>query len=109
MKISFPDCTCIEAVNGNAAIEKLRTRAFSIVLCDWELPDIKGDEILRWVREESQVKDLPFIMVTAHDEKENILKVIPLKVTDYVVKPLNCETLSQKIRAALKPKQQNHG
>lgn len=104
MRISFPDCICVEAADGNSALEKLRNKSFSLVLCDWELPDIKGDEILRWVREESQVKDLPFFMVTAHDEKESLMKVIPLRVTDYLVKPLNCETLTQKIRAALKPK-----
>jgi DNA-binding response OmpR family regulator len=104
VKISFPSCVCYDAADGNSAIEKLRTKSFSLVLCDWELPDIKGDEILRWVREESGAKDVPFIMVTANDEKESIMKVISLRVTDYVVKPLNCEILSQKIRVALRPK-----
>jgi DNA-binding response OmpR family regulator len=102
VKRSFQGCHCDDAANGKSAIAKLRTKAFSIVLCDWELPDIKGDEILRWVREESEIKDLPFIMVTANDEKESIMKVISLGVTDYVVKPLNCEILTEKIQAAFK-------
>ena len=104
VKINFPSSVCDDAADGKSALEKLRTKSFNIVLCDWELPDIKGDEILRWVREESAVKDLPFIMVTANNDKDGIMKVISLKVTDYAVKPLNCEILSQKIRIALKPK-----
>jgi len=103
-KLSFPGSICDTAADGKTALEKLQAQSYSIILCDWEMPGIKGDEILRWVRGAPETKALPFIMVTANDEKESIMNVISLGVTDYVVKPLNCETLSQKIRSALKLK-----
>ena len=103
LKTMFPSCICDAVSDGKSAIEKLRSKSFSIVLCDWELPDLKGDEILRWVREESAVKDIPFIMVTANYNKESIKKVISLGVTDYVIKPINCEILTRKIHSALRP------
>jgi len=104
IKKSFPGCVCDTASDGRTAIEKLRAQTHNIVLCDWEMPETRGDEVLRWVREESLNKELPFIMVTANNDRQGITKVISLGVTDYVVKPLNCETLSQKIRSALKLK-----
>jgi DNA-binding response OmpR family regulator len=104
VKMCFPNCIVDMAEDGKAAIQEIQTKSFSIILCDWELPDIKGDKILKWVREESPAKDVPFIMVTGNSEKEDILRVISLGVTDYVVKPLSCEILAQKIRVALRPK-----
>jgi DNA-binding response OmpR family regulator len=109
VKKCFPNCIVDIADDGKSAIEKIKAKSFSIVLCDWELPDIKGDKILRWVREESAAKDVPFIMVTGNAKEEDILKVIQQGVTDYVVKPVNCDILSQKIRVALRPKpRENH-
>jgi len=104
VEISFPNCICDCVVNGKSAIENLKTQSFSIVLCDWELPDIKGDEILRWIREESEVKDMPFIMITATNDKESISKVVSMGITAYVVKPINCEILTSKIESALRPR-----
>ena len=74
VEINFPGCLCHEANTGAAAIDMLQTRPFSIVLCDWELPIRRGDEILQWIREESLSSGVPFIMVTAHNEAEHILK-----------------------------------
>jgi PleD family two-component response regulator len=106
LTMSFPSCICDDAIDGKSAMTMLQTVSYNIVLCDFELPDIKGDEILKWVREESSVKDLPFIMVTANRDVDVIKHAQFMRVTDYVVKPLNCGVLSQKIRDALKPKQQ---
>ena len=104
LQLNFPSCNCEEVGTGKAAINKMQNNSYSIILCDWNLPDINGDEILKWVRTESTMKTIPFIMVTANDSKEGITKAIGLGVTDYVVKPVNCELLTSKIRNALKPK-----
>jgi DNA-binding response OmpR family regulator len=106
MKIVFPSSICHEAENGADAIKLLKTKLFDVILCDWELPDIKGDEILRWIRTESSYKEMPFLMVTARDDKQSIVQAMSLGVTDYVVKPLNCELLGQKMRLTLPPKWQ---
>ena len=101
---NYPNCVCEEAKNGAAAIKLLQAKSFNLVLCDWEMPDTKGDAVLKWVRENSLNKDMPFIMVTANNDKAGIIDVISRKVTDYLVKPIDCEVLSRKMRAALAPK-----
>ena len=103
LEMVFPSCVCEEAKNGAAAMQFLQSREFNLILCDWELPGVKGDEILRWIREESQTKDTPFIMITGYNQMSYIQKAISLGVTDYVIKPINCAVLEHKIRRVLNP------
>ena len=78
LQMSFPGCIIVEAASGKSAIEKMKSESFDIVLCDWHLPDINGCEILEWVRNESDAKDIPFMMITGDSDRENIAKAITL-------------------------------
>ena len=75
---------------------------FDIVLCDWEMPGLSGIDLLKWVRSESALNTLPFIMVTGTAEKESVEKCIAAGVTDYIVKPFTPEALCQKLKKILK-------
>jgi DNA-binding response OmpR family regulator len=66
------------------------------------MPGLNGDELLRWLREESHIKNVPFIMITAKDDGESIMEVIKLGVTDYIVKPFSPETLCEKVTRVFK-------
>lgn len=101
--MSFLDCRIDEAGSGSSAREKLQQGSFDLVLCDWEMPDMKGDELLRWLRNDSGTRDIPFIMVTGNNTKEHIVKARELGVTDYILKPVNRLSLEKKINAALRP------
>ncbi|MFO0753864.1 MAG: response regulator [Thermodesulfovibrionales bacterium] len=102
LQMSFPEATAEEAGNGASARERLLGSPFDLVLCDWEMPTLKGDELLQWMRSEGTLRDVPFIMITGKREKEFIIKALELGVTDYVIKPVNCDTLAKKIISALK-------
>ena len=102
--MSFPGCIIVEAASGQSALEKIKDEPFNIVLCDWHLPDINGGEILEWVRNKSDVKDMPFMMITGDMDREHIKKTISLEVSGYIVKPIDCASLSKRIIAALSPK-----
>ena len=52
---------------------------------------------LKAVRAEDQVKDTPFLMVTAEAQKENIIEAVKAKVSIYIIKPFTAETLAEKI------------
>lgn len=99
---SFPSVEVYDASNGKEAQQKLEAARFDVVLCDWEMPEMSGSDLLKWVRSTPPVKDIPFIMVTAKREKESILDAINTGVTDYIVKPLNAEVLCQKLTAVLR-------
>jgi len=58
---------------------------------------MSGLELLKAVRSDENLKDIPFIMVTAEAQKENILEAIKYKVNQYIVKPFTPETLKEKL------------
>ncbi|MBZ0157518.1 MAG: response regulator [Alphaproteobacteria bacterium] len=102
LQMSFPEINAEESSNGSSARERLQSIPFDLVLCDWEMPSLKGDELLQWMRSEEDTRDTPFIMITGKREKEFIIKALELGVTDYIIKPVNCDTLAKKIISALK-------
>lgn len=93
----------VEAVgNGVEAKQRLEAEAYDLILCDWEMPGMTGDELLRWVRATPERKDTPFVMVTGRSDKENVLRAINLGVTDYIVKPVTVDVLVKKVAASLR-------
>jgi two-component system chemotaxis response regulator CheY len=90
-----------EAGDGDQAFTKLKEVPFGLVISDWNMPAVGGLDLLKRVRAEPTLKDLPFIMVTAESKTENVTAAREAGVTGYIVKPFNQETLKKKIEAAL--------
>ena len=97
---NFPDARVFEADNGMNAVSMLKRQPVDIILCDWEMPKMDGEELLRWVRQQEHIKDKPFIMVTSRGDKEFVQKAIASKVSDYLVKPFNNKQFLEKIYKA---------
>lgn len=90
-----------DATDGPSALEKLREKRYGLVISDWNMEPMSGLELLRTVRADPALADLPFIMITAENRSENVLAAREAGVTNYIVKPFNAETLRTKIAAAL--------
>jgi len=86
-----------EADDGEPALVKLRTGGFDLVISDWNMPKMDGLTLLKSVRSDDQLKDLPFLMVTAEAQKENVIEAVKAKVSDYIVKPFTAEVLGEKL------------
>jgi len=89
----------IEAYNGTEALERLRDSLPDLILLDVMMPDIDGFEVLRTIREISQV---PVIMLTAKGEEEDIVKGLELGADDYVTKPFSPRELVSRVKAVLR-------
>ena len=87
----------VEADDGSSAKAKLESERIDMVISDWNMPNMSGLELLKWVRSQEEFKDLPFLMVTAEAQKENVLEAVKAKVSNYIVKPFTAETLNEKI------------
>ena len=74
---------------------------FDLVLCDWEMPEMSGLELLTWCRQQPELKHLQFIMVTSRGDKENVIQAIQAGVSDFVGKPFTNEQLLTKVKKAL--------
>jgi DNA-binding response OmpR family regulator len=66
------------------------------------MPGMKGSDLLRWMKEQEDLKDMPFIMVTAHNEKDIIMDAVNQGITDFIIKPINVDALVKKVSAALR-------
>ncbi|NLW82202.1 MAG: response regulator [Desulfovibrionales bacterium] len=87
----------VEADDGAAAWEILTKDQIDFIISDWNMPQMTGIELLRKVRASEEFGDLPFLMVTAEAQQENIIEAVQAKVSNYIVKPFTAETLGQKI------------
>ena len=96
----FPGIRTEDAVNGRKAQALLTRETFDLVLCDWEMPEMSGLELLTWCREQDHLKTLPFIMVTSRGDKENVIQAIQAGVSDFVSKPFTNEQLLTKVKKA---------
>jgi len=86
-----------EADDGVNALAKLKNGGFGLVVSDWNMPNMEGIDLLRAVRQEPSVKDIPFLMVTAEAEKEKVIEAIKAGVDNYIVKPFTAEVLKEKL------------
>ena len=87
----------IEADDGSSAWETLGKDKIDFIISDWNMPKMPGIELLRKVRSSEEYGPMPFLMVTAEAQQENIIEAVQAKVSNYIVKPFTAETLGQKI------------
>jgi two-component system chemotaxis response regulator CheY len=88
----------LEADDGMSALDVLRSQDVDFIISDWNMPRLSGIELLKAVRTSEEWKDLPFLMVTAEGQKENVIEAVKAKVSNYIVKPFTPETLAEKIK-----------
>ena len=88
-----------DASDGSAALAKLQTKRYGLVISDWNMEPMTGYELLRQVRADPAIGKTPFIMVTAESKTENVIAAKRAGVDNYIVKPFNAQTLQHKIQA----------
>ena len=86
-----------EAEDGMAALRVLKSQKIDFIISDWNMPNMNGLEFLKAVRADSELSDLPFLMVTAEALKENVVAAVKAGVSNYIVKPFTAEVLGEKI------------
>ncbi len=97
----FPGVQIVEAINGRKAQQLLGRQSIDLILCDWEMPELSGLELLSWCREQDNLKTVPFIMVTSRGDKDNVIQAIQAGVSDFIGKPFSNEQLVTKVKKAL--------
>jgi two-component system chemotaxis response regulator CheY len=90
-----------EATDGSAALQKLRDKDFNLVISDWNMEPMSGLQLLKEVRADTKLKEVPFIMITAESKSENVIAAKEAGVSNYIVKPFNAATLKGKLTTVL--------
>lgn len=71
---------------GQEAIRAIREGSFDLAILDWRIPDVPGDEVLRWIR--AHHARMPVIFATSLDQEEEVARILNMGADDYLVKPL---------------------
>ncbi|MCK8602401.1 response regulator [Desulfoferrobacter suflitae] len=91
----------LEAEDGMAAVSVLKAQKVDVIVSDWNMPKMTGLDLLKFVRSDDTLKNLPFLMITAESQKENVVEAVKAKVSNYIVKPFTAETLGEKLAKIL--------
>jgi len=87
----------IEADDGSTALAVLKNDNVDLILSDWNMPKLSGLELLKAIRSDESMKDLPFLMVTAEGQKDSVIRAVQAGVSNYIVKPFTADTIKEKL------------
>src|SRR3981081_3829577 len=90
-----------DASDGSAALNKMRSKKYGLVISDWNMEPMTGYDLLREVRADPNLATTPFIMITAESKTENVIAAKKAGVNNYIVKPFNAATLKTKCAAVV--------
>jgi len=88
-----------EADDGLTALPMLKTGKFDLLVTDWNMPGMQGIDLLKAVRadDDENLKNIPVLMVTAEQKKEQIIEAAQAGVNGYIVKPFTALILKEKL------------
>lgn len=97
VELGFSNPLIQEADDGENALVLLRSQPFDLVVTDWNMPNMTGIDLLRAIRAEESLKGLPVLMVTAENNRDQIIAAAQAGVNGYIVKPFTAVTLKEKL------------
>lgn len=90
-----------ESENGKEAIKEVIKRDVDLILTDWLMPEIDGNELLKLLKSNDDCKDIPVIMISSFSEKERILEAASNGAASFISKPYNVDLLQRRVFDAL--------
>lgn len=87
----------VEADDGKTALPRLKAGGIDFLVTDWNMPGMSGLDLLKAVRSDPDLAQLPVLMVTAEAKREQIIMAAQAGVNGYIIKPFTAATLKEKI------------
>ena len=85
------------AEDGNVAYSRLEQGEIELILCDWEMPELNGIQLLRKVKKNPSLQNIPFVMLTSLQDDEHCQEAISEGAHDYIIKPGNPDLFKEKL------------
>lgn len=92
------------AIDGKLALEKLKIRPPDVMLLDLMMPGIDGQQVLKTMKEDERMKEIPVIIVSAVRDRDTVLQCIDMGARDYMIKPYDQELVRSRVQAVLSEK-----
>ncbi len=94
----------LRAENGRVALEELRKGSIDLVLLDIMMPEIDGYQVLKTMKAEEILRDIPVMMISALGDLDSIVRCIEVGAEDYLSKPFNSTILLARVESCLEKK-----
>ncbi len=91
----------LTAANGSEGYTIIQKKELDLLLCDWTMPEMNGAALLKILRDEERLVDLPTLVITAHGTSNNAIDAIQLGAYDFVTKPFDLDDVLATIRRVL--------
>jgi two-component system chemotaxis response regulator CheY len=98
--LGFRDITLAD--DGVSALPLLQNGDYGLLITDWNMPQMEGIELVKAVRADPRLRNLPILMVTAEAQRERIIQAAQAGVNEYIVKPFVPATLRAKLEKLFK-------
>ena len=92
---------CHTFSEGRALVQQLHRQTFDLLILDWLVPDLSGEEVLRWVRSKLSER-VPVIFMTSRGGESDIVSMLNAGADDYVVKPVAASVLLARVGSLLR-------
>jgi two-component system, chemotaxis family, chemotaxis protein CheY len=92
----------IEACDGKDAVAKILSEGAQFVITDWNMPEMNGLDLAKWLRTNPQYENIPILMITTRGNKDDVIEAMKARVNNYIVKPFTPQGLKEKIEQILK-------
>lgn len=102
LRDAIPGVEVYDAVDGNRALAAMKSQTMDLILSDWEMPNMSGEELLRAVRANPASAATPFVMISSRGDRTHVVKAVQAGVSDYLSKPFTPEELLRKVFKQLK-------
>lgn len=93
----IPGVEIFEAADGHRALALTKQYSMDLILSDWEMPNMSGEELLRALRKKETADPVPFVMVTSRGDRNHVVKAAEAGVSDYLTKPFSPDELLRKV------------
>jgi DNA-binding response OmpR family regulator len=87
--------------DGEYALKAMKEQHFDMAIMDWNMPRMKGIEVLEYLRNDKKYRDMPVIMITAESNKEIVAEAAESDIDAYLLKPLTVKALEDKVRTVI--------
>lgn len=92
---------CVEASNGEQALELLHQQPVDVILCDINMPQMDGEQLLEKIEKDPKLSSIPVLIVTADATAPRVQRMLGLGAQGYLLKPFSPERLRSEIRRIL--------
>ncbi len=101
LKKGYPDSLVHEAVNGLEVQSMLEEDDYDVVLCDWEIPGVPCDTVLKWVRSHPSPSVHKIFFIIVSSKHDNVIEAVKSGANSFIVKPFTPSSLIQKVASVL--------